>query len=73
MKLAHRVNHEIRRAMAETGVSQADLHRRLKVSRVTICLMLKPGNNLTLDSLERLAAALGQRVEVVIAPNKENP
>lgn len=55
---------EITRLMRETGCSRSDLARLLGVSRVCITQMFDPSRNLTLDTVERVAQALGYTVHL---------
>lgn len=60
------VNAEFVRAMKEEGITNAELARRMKCSAVTSLLMIQEKRNLQLDTVERLAKALGRRVEIVL-------
>jgi len=63
IELALAVGAAIRERMETEGVTQADLARRLGVSRSHVSQLLKEGSsNLTLKTLARLAAALDARV-----------
>lgn len=63
-KLREIVNREIVEAMAEAGITNAELARRMKCSPVTSLLMVQTARNLQLDTLERLANALGLQVTI---------
>lgn len=64
--LRETVNAEFVRAMEEEGVTNAELARRMKCSAVNSLLMIQEKRNLQLDTVERLAKALGRRVEIVL-------
>lgn len=66
-RLKEIVNQAIVCAMTEGHISNADLARRMKCSPVTSLLMVQTARNLQLDTLERLASALG--LQVTIARN----
>ncbi|HET8778002.1 MAG TPA: type II toxin-antitoxin system HicB family antitoxin [Candidatus Limnocylindria bacterium] len=55
---------QIRWARDEQGISQAELARRVGVSQQAIAQFESPDANLRLDTLERIAAALGLTVDV---------
>ena len=56
---------EVARIMAEKSLSKAEMARRMKTSRATIDRLLDPANpSVTLQTLDRAAAALGRRLEV---------
>lgn len=68
-KLRDVVNAELIRAMEEEDVSNAELARRMKCSPVTSLLMIQEKRNLQLDTVEKLARALGRRVEITLVVN----
>jgi len=55
---------QLRRARVEAGLSQADLAGREGVSRQQITLLESPDSNLTLETLVRVAGALGLDVDI---------
>ena len=56
---------EVARIMAEKSLSKAEMARRMKTSRAAIDRLLDPANpSVTLQTLDRAAAALGRRLEV---------
>jgi len=55
---------ELTRALRESRTTQAQLARALGVSRATVSRWFRDGANLELATLERVAAALGHRLEV---------
>jgi transcriptional regulator with XRE-family HTH domain len=57
-------------AMLARGVTQAELARRLGVSRQSISQMLA-GRNVTLDTAERVAEALGFHLALALVPVRE--
>jgi len=59
---------ELRWARTEAGLSQAELARRAGVSQPMIAKMEHPDYNPTIETLEKVAAALGARLEVSLAP-----
>ncbi|MFO8082441.1 MAG: helix-turn-helix transcriptional regulator [Armatimonadota bacterium] len=69
---AERVSAQIAIAMDEQGVSQAELARRLGVSRQHISAFLADPGNPTLKTMVDMAHALGLRVNVELAPAEES-
>ncbi len=67
--LRESVKAEIQKAMKEEEVSNAELARRMKCSPVTSLLMVQQTRNLQLDTVEKLAKALGRRVEIALVVN----
>lgn len=67
--LRESVNHELTVAMQESGVTNAELARRMKRAPATTLLMLQGRRNLKLETLERLVRALGYRVNIVLVKN----
>lgn len=63
------VNAELIRAMEEEEISNAELARRMKCSPVTSLLMIQEKRNLQLNTVEKLARALGRRVEITLVVN----
>ena len=72
MKLRETVSREIAKAMRDTGITNAELARRMKCSPVTSLLMVQDARNLQLDTLERIAKALGKRVAVTLGENSRH-
>ncbi|MFP4249227.1 MAG: helix-turn-helix domain-containing protein [Armatimonadota bacterium] len=68
---AERVSAQIAIAMDEQGVSQAELARRLGVSRQHISAFMTDPGNPTLQTIVRMAHALGLRVNVELTPAEE--
>jgi hypothetical protein len=66
-KLRRAVNAEVLRAMEMAGVTSAELARRLKHAPATVCVMLRPETNYTLDRLEEVARVLGCEVRITLA------
>jgi len=58
----------IRWARKHAGMSQAELARRAGLSQPVVARLEDPDHNPTLDTLERVAAALGTRLEVRLSP-----
>jgi plasmid maintenance system antidote protein VapI len=63
------VKKELVKAMKEAEVTNAELARRMDCSPVTSLLMIQEDRNLQLDTVERLARALGCRVKVSLVKN----
>jgi DNA-binding XRE family transcriptional regulator/predicted RNase H-like HicB family nuclease len=72
-RLAVRVNPtlavrlQIRWARQSLGISQAELARRVGVSRQQISLLESPDANLTLATLEKVASSLGMDVDIELS------
>jgi transcriptional regulator with XRE-family HTH domain len=66
MTLTEHTHIEIKRIMHLRDISQVELARRLAVSEGQVSRMLKSDHNLTLASVERIAAALGVDVSLVM-------
>lgn len=62
--LKRATNAELLKVMGEAGISRAELARRLEVSRASVAYMLRPTQNLQLDTLEELARVMGYQVKV---------
>ena len=62
---------QLRWARLAQGLSQAALARRVGVSRQQIALLEHPDANMTLRTLERVARAMGLRVEIELAESRE--
>jgi predicted RNase H-like HicB family nuclease/DNA-binding XRE family transcriptional regulator len=67
-KLAVKI--ELRRARRAAGLTQAQLAARAGVSQQQIAQLEHPDSNPTLETLERVARALGARLEVSLTPQK---
>lgn len=63
------LNREIVKAMQEEGITNAELARRMNCSPPTCLLMVQNKRNLQLDTVERLAKALGRTVEIAFVKN----
>ena len=56
---------QIEQLMAKRKVTKAEMARRMKTSRAAVDRLLDPANaSVTLQTLNRAATALGQRVEL---------
>lgn len=60
-------------SMEATGVTRAELARRLKVSRATVTNMLKGSNNFEVSTLSRIAFALGVEWKIAIVQSNREP
>lgn len=58
---------QLRWARKRAGLTQAELARRAGMSQPAVARLEDPDYNPTLDMLERVAAALGARLEVVLS------
>lgn len=58
-----RVARQIYDARKKAGVSQPELARRLKTSQAAVSRMESGGQNMTIDTIENIARALGGRFE----------
>lgn len=58
----------VERRMAELGVSKAELARRLETTPSHVTKMLNGRHNFTLESMVRVARALGCELRPVLAP-----
>lgn len=63
-----RVTEEICQAMDQRGITRAELSRRLDASPPYVTKILRGDANLTVESLARIALALGGEVKFHIAP-----
>ena len=59
---------QVRWARDEEGISQTELARRVGVSQQAIARIESPDANVSMDTLERVAAALGRRVDLNLVP-----
>lgn len=59
---------DIGRLMDEQGVSRAELARRLGTSRAYVTKLLGGNANFTLETMSKVAMALGAAVHVHVAP-----
>lgn len=58
---------QLRRTMTEANVSKAEMARRLHTSRSQLDRLLDPDNQtVRLDTLERVASALGRRLRIAL-------
>jgi transcriptional regulator with XRE-family HTH domain len=64
---------DVARVMAEQGVSQSELSRRLGVSRARVSQLLQHTSSPTLRTMVEVAAALGCEVSPVVAPRGFRP
>jgi DNA-binding XRE family transcriptional regulator/predicted RNase H-like HicB family nuclease len=58
---------QLRWARKRAGLTQAELGRRAGLSQPAVARLEDPDYNPTLDMLERVAAALGSRLEVMLS------
>ncbi|TPW21404.1 MAG: transcriptional regulator [Elusimicrobia bacterium] len=58
-----RVARQIYDARTKAGVTQPELARRLKTSQAAVSRMESGGQNMTIDTIENIARALGGRFE----------
>lgn len=58
-----RVARQIYDARKKAGISQPELARRLKTSQAAVSRMESGGQNMTIDTIESIARALGGRFE----------
>jgi transcriptional regulator with XRE-family HTH domain len=58
---------QLRWARKRAGLTQAELARRAGLSQPAVARLEDPDYNPTLDMLERVAAALGSRLEVALS------
>ena len=58
-----RVARQIHDARTKAGVTQPELARRLKTSQAAVSRMESGGQNMTIDTIENIARALGGRFE----------
>lgn len=63
---------DICRLMDEQGVSKAELARRLGTSRAYVTKLLGGDANFTLQTMTRVAMALGAAVHIHVAPQAAN-
>ena len=57
----------LRQAREEAGLTQEELARRLKTKKTTISRIENHAEDIKLSTLERVAGALGKRVQISIA------
>lgn len=62
---------QLRWARQELGLTQAELAKRVGVSRQQIALLESPDANVTLKTLERVAFAMGLRLEIQLQPGRQ--
>ena len=60
---------QLRWGRQKLGLSQAELAKRVGVSRQQISLLESPDANLTLSTLEHVADALGMHLDIELQPN----
>lgn len=59
------IAHLVAESMERSGISKTEMARRMQTSRQALDRLLNPeGGGLTLDTLERAAAAVGKRLRV---------
>jgi transcriptional regulator with XRE-family HTH domain len=61
---------DVARVMAEHGVSQSELARRLGVSRARVSQLLQHTSSPTLRTMVEVAAALGCEVSLNVTPDR---
>ncbi|MGD0200308.1 MAG: helix-turn-helix transcriptional regulator [Bryobacteraceae bacterium] len=65
------IAHELGRMMVKTGLSKAALARRMGTSRSQVDRLLNPDNqSVTLATLGKAAAVLGQRLQLTLRPRR---
>jgi antitoxin HicB len=58
---------QVEKAMQETGITKAEMARRMGTSRAHLDRLLDPENDkVQLDTVQRAAAAVGRRVRLVL-------
>lgn len=62
---------QLRWARQELGLTQAELAKRVGVSRQQIALLESPDANVTLKTLERVAHAMDLRLEIQLQPVRQ--
>ncbi len=62
----------VRQARHELGLTQAELAKRVGVSKQQISLLESPDANIRMDTLDRLADALALDVEITLRPRRES-
>lgn len=60
---------QLRWARQDLGLTQAQLAERVGVTRQQIGLLESPDANVTLRTLERVARAMGLRLDIQLSPN----
>ena len=66
--------HDITQAMKAKGISPSEMARRMRTSREAVYRLLDPTRTgVTLDSLQRAAAALGLTLNITFAPSERRP
>ena len=58
--------------MRRIGINKTELSRKLKTSPAYITKVLRGDNNLTIESMTKLARAMGGRLRIEIVNEKEN-
>ena len=61
------INDQIARAMKEQNINRAELARRLDTSRSYVTKLLRGTTNVTLQSLARVAIALGSEISISLS------
>ena len=62
----------IRTARQRSGMTQADLARRLRTSQAAVAQLEAPRSNPTIDTLDRVLYATGHELELQAKPTKPN-
>ncbi len=62
----------VRQARHEMGITQAELAKRIGVSKQQISLLESPDANIRVDTLDRLASALDLDVEINLRPRRDS-
>ncbi len=65
--LTEKLVNELRDAMNIRGITQSELARRMDLAPPTVCLMLNGKTNISVETIERLAAAIGIEVSFLIS------
>ena len=59
---------QVEELMKEQNLSKTEMSRRMKTSRASLERLLDPGNpSVTLQTLDRVARALGKRLQISLA------
>jgi hypothetical protein len=56
----------VSRACRQSGLTQAEIGRRIGVSRSQVCVWLREPRHMTLDAASRLLAGVGARIDCVL-------
>lgn len=59
--------------MHESGIAQIEIARKAQMKASTLSRVLSADQNFTMETLVRIAFAMGYRVKVVLEPIEDNP